>query len=89
MIWDQDAVLDQELDSLIIQCDLAMAGKMFEMRLNNRCTLPDDIFHDRLLMVGTASRSMTLIAPSGQVPMQAPRPSQKRSLTSRAFPSIR
>jgi hypothetical protein len=52
MIGDWNAILDQVLDSLIIQRDLAMAGEMFEMRRNYRCTLPDDIFHDRLLIVG-------------------------------------
>jgi hypothetical protein len=52
MIRDRYAVLYQVLDSLIIQRDLAMTGEMFEMRLNYRCSLPDDIFHDRLLIVG-------------------------------------
>ncbi len=37
---------------------------------------------------GSASRSTTRIADSGQYPMQAPRPSQKRSLTRRTFPSM-
>jgi len=52
MIGDRDTVLYQVLDSLVIQRDLAMAGEMFEMRLYYRCSLPDDIFHDRLLIVG-------------------------------------
>jgi hypothetical protein len=52
MIRDRYAALYQVLDCLIIQWDLTMAGEMFQMRLNNRCTLPDDILHDRLLIVG-------------------------------------
>jgi hypothetical protein len=51
MIRDWYAVLDEVLDSLIIQRDLAMPGEMFEMRLNYRCSLPDDILHDRLFIV--------------------------------------
>jgi hypothetical protein len=54
MIRDQDAVLYQVLDSLIIQGDLIMGGEMFQVRLNNRNTLPDDILHDRLLIVGNS-----------------------------------
>ena len=37
---------------------------------------------------GSASLSVSVIAPSGQYPTHAPRPSQKRSLIKRAFPSM-
>src|SRR5512136_671423 len=52
MIRDQNAILDQVLDGLIIQRDLSMAGEMLQVCLNYRCSLPDNIFHNCLLLVG-------------------------------------
>ena len=78
----------RSLDRLVVESGLPMAREMFEMCPDDRRPLFYDSCHDGLSSYGTASRSITEIAPSGQVPIQAPRPSQKMSLTRRAFPSI-
>lgn len=51
VIGDGDAVLDQVLDGLVIQCDLTMAGQVFQVRFYHRGALLDDPCHDSPLIV--------------------------------------
>jgi hypothetical protein len=51
MIRDQDAVFDQVLNSLVVQCHLPVTGKVFEVGFDDGRTLPYNRFHHSPLVV--------------------------------------